>query len=118
MNNELMNGMVVILADCPNTLWSVSNNEYRYHGRMKKGWHLTSFSSRKILPITEDLLPKLTVAENVKYPKCGYSRDERHNMSLGFSDNLLTLIESRMGCYVTESELDDRLGEIPQWDYF
>ena len=118
MNNELMNGMVVILPDRPNTLWTVSNNEYKYHGKIERGWHLTSMSTRKVIPLTDEIKNKLIAAENVKYPKCGYSKDECRHMSLGFSDNLLTLIESRMGYYVTESELDDRLNEIPQWDYF
>lgn len=122
VNNEFLSGTTVKLNNFPDVKWIIYNGKYRYRGQLKDGWYLKSVVNHKIVPLTEDLKNNMFVinrdANDSKYPKFGYYKDEQHKPSYDIVDTVMSTVQYELRQYVTKSELDDILKDIPNWDFF
>lgn len=121
-SSEFTNGMTVKLNSSPDVKWTIHDGKYRYRGQLKNGWYLKSIVNHKIVPLTEELKNDIFVinrdANDNRYPKFGYYKDEQHRPSHDIVDTVMSTVQYELKQYVTKSELDDILKDIPNWDFF
>ena len=125
VNNKLVNGSIVTIRQFPGVKWLLSDSKYTYKGRDREGWHITSLDNKQVLPVTCDILNGMIVTTDTEYPRHGYMCDEKMHISPGLSDDILDIIDFRLGKYASIHQvhkvakaLKKEMEKIPQWEYF